>query len=42
MSESAGRPSPASQSVHAGPRASRISTAFACGREDSERAGSTP
>jgi hypothetical protein len=31
-----------SQSVQAGPRASRITTARACGRDDSQRSRSTP
>jgi hypothetical protein len=31
-----------SQSVQCGPRASRITTAFACARRDSDRASSTP
>ena len=35
---SAGMPLVRSQSVHSGPRASRITTARACGRADSERA----
>jgi hypothetical protein len=39
---SATTPVSSSQSVHAGPRASRISTARACGRDDSERPPSTP
>jgi hypothetical protein len=34
---SATMPRSCSQSVHSGPRASRISTARACGRADSER-----
>ena len=38
MPVSATMPRSCSQSVHAGPRASRISTARACGRADSERA----
>ena len=40
--ESPTTPRSCSQSVHAGPRASRISAARACGRFDSERAGAVP
>jgi len=39
---SATTPRSCSQSVHAGPRASRISTAFACALRDSDRSSATP
>ncbi len=42
MPVSATMPRSCSQSVHAGPRASRITTARACALRDSERSPATP